>query len=57
MTFIIASMSLNNTAKSLNYEKHDYYFINNNKSHYIAVAKPKALSAGFLSNHDWDRFF
>lgn len=36
---------------------HDYYFMNNKKHQFIAIAKAKALLAKFLSNHDADRFF
>ena len=46
-----------NTEKPLNDEKYDYFFKKYNKYHYIAVAKPNALLAKFLSNYGKDRFF
>ena len=41
---------------SFNDKEFDSYFMNNQKHHNIAVTKPNALLAEFLSNHTGDRF-
>ena len=40
----------------LNDGEYNYCFMNNSKYNYIAVTKPNALLATFLSKHDRDRF-